>query len=158
MSMAIVPKQLRDLLRRHEPHMYELLVAARTMVLEEIGPCYELISPIKTLIALLYSSTGKPMKDQICSLIVYRQHINLMFPRGVDLADPEGLLAGSGKAMRHVKLITPENADTAAVRQLLAQAMQRKGLGKPDKPLRKVMTMLKSKPAGTTAPAWPRLF
>jgi hypothetical protein len=156
--MATPPKQLREVLRRHEPHIYDLLVEARTIVLDEIGPCYELIVPIKTLVALIYSSTEKPMKDQICSLIVYRQHVNLMFTRGVDMDDPCGLLEGSGKAIRHVKLRTPNDAGRPGVRPLLAQAKQRDGLGEPAKPLNKVVTMLKAKAADARSTAWPRLF
>jgi ribosomal 50S subunit-associated protein YjgA (DUF615 family) len=81
-----------------------------------------------------------------------------MFPRGVDLKDPEGLLEGSGKAMRHVKILKPDDADTPGVRQLIAQAKKREGLGKPSKPLRSVVTTVKSRTAKTNAPAWPRLF
>jgi hypothetical protein len=155
--MSAPPKQLRELLRRHEPYMYELLVAARTMVLGEIGPCYELISPIKTLIALIYSSTEKPMKDQICSLIVYRQHVNLMFTRGVDMHDPRELLEGSGKAIRHVKLRTTDDLKKRGLDALMAQATQRPELGRPAHPLRSVMTSVKARKV-TTQPSWPRLF
>ena len=31
-------------------------------------------------------------------------HVNVGFFRGAELADPAGLLEGSGKSMRHVKL------------------------------------------------------
>jgi hypothetical protein len=35
---------------------------------------------------------------------VFKDHINFGFWRGADLNDPEGLLKGSGKKMRHVPL------------------------------------------------------
>ncbi len=31
-------------------------------------------------------------------------HVNLAFFRGVELKDPEGLLEGTGRSMRHIKL------------------------------------------------------
>lgn len=34
----------------------------------------------------------------------YSRHVNLGFYRGADLADPDGLLEGTGKSLRHVKL------------------------------------------------------
>jgi hypothetical protein len=34
----------------------------------------------------------------------FKAHVNVGFFRGAELADPEGLLEGSGKFMRHVKL------------------------------------------------------
>ena len=157
--MPKIPSQLTDALCRFEPSVQAILVAARSVVLDVVGPCHESIFQIKKLVSVLYSTTEKRMKDNICLLVVYRDHVNLMFPRGVDLKDPKGLLEGSGKAMRHVKLLTPEDADTPAVRQLIAQAADRKGLGKPAEPLKKTMTSLrKSKTVETTRPAWPRLF
>ena len=156
--MPKTPPELVDALRRFEPDARTILIAARSVVLDVVGPCQELIFPIKKMVSVLYSTTEKRMKDNICLLVMYRTHVNLMFPRGVDLEDPNGLLEGSGKAMRHVKLLTPDDADKPGVRQLIAQAMKRDGLGKPLKPLRRVVTTVKSRPAGKNAPAWPRLF
>jgi hypothetical protein len=42
----------------------------------------------------------------------FKAHVNVGFFRGAELADPEGLLEGTGKFMRHVKL-RPER-DVAA--------------------------------------------
>ena len=52
----------------------------------------------------------------------YTAHVNIGFFQGVDLPDPERLLQGTGKYMRHVKLRpgAPCNAD--ALRALLAAA------------------------------------
>jgi hypothetical protein len=132
-------------------------VALRKAVLDEIGPCHEAIFPIKKWISVLYSTTEKRMKDNICLMVVYRDHVNLMFPRGVDLTDPQGLLEGSGKAMRHVKMLSIADAGRPGVRQLVAQAKKRPDLGEPARPLKKVVTILKAKRV-ETKPALPRLF
>jgi Domain of unknown function (DU1801) len=156
--MAIkAPAELTNALLRFEPEIHDLAAAARDVILDVVGPCYESIFPIKRLVSVLYSTTEKRMKDNICLLVVFRDHVNLMFPRGVDLKDPKGLLEGSGKAMRHVKIHAPADADRPGVRQLIAQAKKRQGLGKPAEPLRKLVTSLKAR-ADTAPPAWPRLF
>lgn len=100
------------------------------------------------------------MKDNICLIVVYRDHVNLLFPRGVDLKDPRGLLEGSGKAMRHVKMLSATDVERPGVRALIRQAKKRPDLGKPARPLRKVQTMVKAKAAAAARaqPAWPRLF
>ena len=152
------PPELKEALERFEPEVQDLAAAARAVVLDVVGPCYECIFPIKRLVSVLYSTTEKRTKDNICLLVVYRDHVNLMFPRGVDLKDPKGLLEGAGKAMRHVKMRAAADVDRPGVRHLLAQANKRQGLGKPDEPLRKVLTSLKSRPTASTEPAWPRLF
>ena len=134
-----------------------MTTALRRAVLAEIGPCYEAIFPIKKWISVLYSTTEKRMKDNICLIVVYMDHVNLMFPRGVDLKDPQGLLHGTGRAMRHIKMFTADDIDRPAVRALIRQAKRRPDLGKPARPLKKVVTILKAKRA-ETKPAWPRLF
>ena len=154
------PSELVGLLRRYDPGVQSVAVALRAAVLDEIGPCHEAIFPIKKWISVLYSTTEKRMKDNICLVVVYKSHVNLMFPRGVDLKDPQGLLEGAGKAMRHIKMLSTDDVDRPGVRALVAQATQRPDLGKPARPLRKVMTMLKARKAGATSarPEWPRLF
>ena len=133
-------------------------MAMRDVVLDEIGSCYETIFPFGQQISVLYSTTEKRMKDNICLMVVYRDHVNLMFPRGVDLKDPEGLLEGRGKAMRHVKMRLCADVDRPGVRQLIRQARKRRDLGKPARSLKKVSTTLKVKRVEKTATSWPRLF
>jgi hypothetical protein len=157
--MSRTPRELTELLGRYEPGVQSVAVALRVAVLDEIGPCHEAIFPIKKWISVLYSTTEKRMKDNICLLVIYKDHVNLMFPRGVDLTDPRGLLEGAGKAMRHVKMLSLADIDRPGVRALIRQAKKRPDLGKPARPLRKVMTVLKAKPAEQPArPALPRLF
>src|SRR5258706_1784042 len=152
------PRELTELLRRYEPNVQEVAIALRRVVLDEIGPCHEAIFPIKKWISVLYSTTEKRMKDNICLTVVYKDHVNLMFPRGVDLKDPRGLLEGSGKAMRHVKMLTALDVGRPGVRDLISQAKKRPDLGTPARPLKKVVTVLKAQRVETPKPAWPRLF
>jgi hypothetical protein len=52
----------------------------------------------------------------------FTAHVNVGFFHGAALADPAGLLEGSGKRMRHVKLRGGEPADAAALEALIATA------------------------------------
>ena len=51
-----------------------------------------------------------------------RDHVSLGFFRGVDLEDPEGLLEGSGTALRHVKVASEEDIREDAFKALIRQA------------------------------------
>ena len=53
---------------------------------------------------------------------VFRAHINVGFFLGADLDDPGGLLEGSGKRMRHVKLRPGKPLDDAALARLIEDA------------------------------------
>jgi hypothetical protein len=52
----------------------------------------------------------------------YTAHVNVGFFRGAELPDPAGLLQGSGKLMRHVKLKPGQALDEAALRKLIRAA------------------------------------
>ena len=52
----------------------------------------------------------------------YSAHVNVAFFRGADLDDPHGLLEGSGKYMRHVKLRPGSDVDPAALLALVEAA------------------------------------
>ena len=53
---------------------------------------------------------------------VFRAHANVGFFRGAELADPAGLLQGSGKFMRHVKLGPGHEVDDDALGSLIESA------------------------------------
>ena len=53
---------------------------------------------------------------------VFKNHVNVGFYLGAFLKDPESLLEGSGKRMRHIKLTPNTTINKKAVRQLIKQA------------------------------------
>lgn len=55
---------------------------------------------------------------------VHAAHVNVGFYRGADLPDPAGLLQGSGKRMRHVKLPAGEEVDEEALEALIQAAYE----------------------------------
>lgn len=52
----------------------------------------------------------------------FRSHANVGFFHGVALDDPAGLLEGTGKRMRHVKLRWGQQVNAAALTELIAAA------------------------------------
>ena len=59
----------------------------------------------------------------------FRAHVNVGFFRGAEIADADGLLEGTGRFMRHVKLGPGRDVDAAALTQLIKTAyadMQRR--------------------------------
>ena len=52
----------------------------------------------------------------------FNAHVNVGFFRGAEIADPEGLLEGTGKFMRHVKLRPERDVDAAALMTLIETA------------------------------------
>ena len=52
----------------------------------------------------------------------FKAHVNVGFFRGAEIADPQGLLEGTGKFMRHVKLRPGSPVDAKALTQLIHTA------------------------------------
>ncbi|MED5619782.1 DUF1801 domain-containing protein [Ideonella sp. BN130291] len=63
------------------------------------------------------------MSEHYAYIAVQPRHINLGFYRGAMLDDPAGLLEGTGKGLRHIKLRSVEQAVQPAVIALLRQAI-----------------------------------
>ena len=64
----------------------------------------------------------------------FTAHVNVGFFRSAQLADPRGLLSGTGKLMRHVKLRPGEVVDEVALEKLIVAAyrdLQRRVEAKP---------------------------
>ena len=52
----------------------------------------------------------------------FTAHVNVGFFRGAEIADPDGLLEGTGKFMRHVKLAPDRHVDARALTTLIETA------------------------------------
>jgi hypothetical protein len=70
---------------------------------------------------LLAYSLGERMRDLAFAIIAHKAHVNLQLADGVDLADPDGLVEGTGKRIRHVKCRSIEDCDRPALRRLIDQ-------------------------------------
>lgn len=55
---------------------------------------------------------------------IYSAHVNIGFFHGAELSDPEGLLQGSGKFMRHVKLKPEQVINELALFALITSAYE----------------------------------
>ncbi len=52
----------------------------------------------------------------------FKAHVNVGFFRGAELPDPGGLLEGTGKFMRHLKLRPEHDVDATALMKLIETA------------------------------------
>lgn len=71
--------------------------------------------------ALGYGPTDSGF-DRIVYISVFEKHLNVGFFFGGFLPDPEGLLVGSGKRMRHIKIRSLQEIENSALTSILAQA------------------------------------
>ena len=53
---------------------------------------------------------------------VFKDHVNVGFFRGAEIADRNGMLEGTGRLMRHVKVRPEQDLDALALRELIETA------------------------------------
>jgi hypothetical protein len=141
--MTKPPKDLLDLLRPYERGIQELAIALRQLILEEMAPCCEYILEVY-IVAIHYGSTHK-MKDGVCYIGVMKDHVNLGFLRGSQLADPQRILEGTGKQMRHIKIRNMSDLLRPAIRAYVQEACERAGYEVETGKERTVTTVVKRK-------------
>ncbi len=74
--------------------------------------------------AATYGVGPRKMIDGYAYILPHKGWVNLGFYQGANLADPEGLLEGTGRKMRHVKVRSTGAANQPAVRALLKAALE----------------------------------
>ena len=95
----------------------------REFLKQETQPAYELGATSTQSFNLGYGFTPKAW-DCYCAIIVYQSHLNLSFPSGAQLPDPDDLLQGSGSRIRHLKIRTLDDLRPRPVRSLLQAARE----------------------------------
>ena len=68
---------------------------------------------------LLSFGQSAAMRDLLFAIIPHKAHVNLQLADGADLANPDGLIEGTGKRIRHVKVRSVEAATSPAVRAVV---------------------------------------
>jgi len=116
-------RQLLDYLAAYDPHLSDLTLALREVVLEEAPGAIESIVKGYAL-AIGFSFTGKPLKDGFCHIVTYSSHVNLGFNRGASLPDPKGILVGKGKSIRHITIHDQDQLEHPAIRRYLQAAIE----------------------------------
>lgn len=98
-DIAMLARDLRDVIRRGVPHASESI------------------------------KWGMPVYEQdglICAIRCSRDHVALQFyTSGTELSDPDGLLEGTGKRMRHVKIRSKRDIKRRVLTLWLKQAASR---------------------------------
>jgi hypothetical protein len=138
------PGELLEFLHRHDAGVQAIALGLRQVVLEEMAPCHEHIFTMRGRVMLLYGPTSRVIEDCACMIAVYRNHANLQFTHGIDLADPQGHLEGRGARMRHIKIRAVSDVTRQEIREFLRQARRNAGIMRQRGKAAEVITSVKA--------------
>jgi hypothetical protein len=123
------PRILTKFLKPYDRAIRDLALGLRQVVLNEVSPCCEYIYDAYSAVALGYGPTLR-MQDGICHIAVYSKHVNLGFNQGTRLDDPDRLLQGTGKWIRHITFREESDLVRPEVRAYLRRAREQSLLDK----------------------------
>ena len=109
------------LLSGKEPALGELFYDLRSFILDLCPDSNELLYHTHALTAV-YSLSEK-LGDAFCHIPIYQHHLNLGFNKGALLSDPEQLLQGTGKWIRHIPIKERSDFMHPAIEALVQEAL-----------------------------------
>lgn len=118
-----------DLVEGHDPKIEQIARGLRTLILDIDANAVEVVRLGDH--AASFGLGPKKMSEAYAYIMPKQAYVNLGFYNGAALADPAGLIEGTGKRLRHVKVHSNEEVTQPALLRLIAAALaeRRQALG-----------------------------
>ena len=120
MAGAETTAAFRRMLGRLDPAVQELAWSARELIVDVLPRVVEVVWERQGTAG--YGTGPRKSSEHFCWIAPQARHVNLGFNYGSELPDPDGLLEGTGRLFRHVKLRTPGDVERPALRALVKVA------------------------------------
>lgn len=115
------PAVFDDILKIAGPELRPICEALRRRVASLHPAFVEVVWPRLKIAS--YGIGPKKLSEHYAYVGVMPAHVNLGFYHGASLADPEGLLEGAGRKLRHVKIRDVASTKRPALTALLREAI-----------------------------------
>lgn len=117
-------RQLAGFIDKFTPEMAARIRDARRRMRKRLPNALELVYDNYNFFVIGYGPNERT-GEAIFSLAAHANGLTLFFLQGAGLPDPDGLLQGTGNAVRSLKLPDGGTLDEPAVRRLMATALDR---------------------------------
>jgi len=111
-----------DAISKSSDRVKEIAKRLRNLIIDVYPGVVEVPWPNQGVIG--YGIGPKKMSEHFCYIGVYLDHVNLGFFHGAALSDPEGILEGTGKKLRHIKLQEIDEASQPALHHMVQLALE----------------------------------
>jgi hypothetical protein len=113
--------EFEQVLSNYTPEMGELARKTRALIFDVLPQTVE-VDWIQQKVSG-FGTGPKKMTEHFSWIAVAKNHVVLGFYYGTELPDPDGLLEGTGKLLRHVKIRSEADLNRPGVRKLLEIAI-----------------------------------
>jgi hypothetical protein len=121
MSLSLQESKIETFIAKYSPEVAAQLREARARLRSFFPRGFELVFDNYNALVFGFSATEQT-KDAFISVAGYPKWVTLFFLYGAQLHDPKGLLEGTGKQVRSIRLKTPSDINKTEVEELIAQA------------------------------------
>jgi hypothetical protein len=115
-TAAALEADIDKLLSEHTPAIQAIERALRASI-EAVEP--GLVEQVDFGNKLIAFGRSMRMRGLLFAIIAHKDWVNLQLADGAELPDPDGLIEGTGKRIRHVKVRSVEAASSPAVRSIV---------------------------------------
>lgn len=117
-------KQIAEYLLPFNDDISTLARQLREYLRNETKPTFEIIGDSHRSLNMGFGFTEKAW-DCYCTIIIFSNHINISFPSGASLTDPEELLVGTSSNIRHIRIHEFADIKEPKVMKLLMEARKK---------------------------------
>ena|SRR2546421_7732907 len=112
-------RSAQEVLKPYPSDVQALAGKARRLLLKLLPGAEERADSSAPVLSYAY---GPGYRGMVCTLILSKSGVKLGLVRGAELADPEGLLEGSGKVHKYVQLHRASQLNRPGVHKLIKAA------------------------------------
>ena len=116
-----LPPDFKIVLDLKDDSLKALFCDLRNYILELHPDSNELLYHTHALTSVF--SISDKLSDAFCMIPIYTSHLNLGFNKGTLLKDPQKLLTGTGKLIRHIYIKAPQDYRNPTVTALIQESI-----------------------------------
>ena len=111
-----------DTISGSSAEMQRIAEGLRQLIIDVYPDVIEVPWPKQRIIG--YGVGPKKMSEHFCYIGMYKEHVNLGFYYGAELDDLEGLMEGTGKKLRHIKVSDINQIKAPSLRDLIRLSLE----------------------------------
>jgi hypothetical protein len=123
-DQSMAERELQSLIDKYQPEIAALARACLKKMRTRLPGAIQLVYDNYNALAIGFAPSQRA-SEAIFSIVLYPRWVTLFFLQGAGLPDPDKLLKGGGKVVRHIVLGAATDLDKPAIQALMAIALNR---------------------------------
>ena len=117
-------QELARFIAKFSPEIAALAQSILAAMRERYPTAVQLVYDNYNALAIGFGPTERT-SEAIFSIAVFPRWVSLFFLQGAGLPDPDGILKGSGNAVRHIRLASADTLNELSVKKMMGEATKK---------------------------------